>query len=86
MNVCNTPIQEFHLSPLKRAWNIVYPGQNLDVREIVRNLIGCLEDWELKITDFSRKCKTSDWCISMITSSGNTLNELDTPGKVLLKI
>ena len=29
---------------LKSAWDLVYPEQNRDVREILRNLIGCLED------------------------------------------
>ena len=44
-------------------WDLVYPGQNRDVREILRNLIGCLEDWNLENIDFSREIKTPDWCI-----------------------
>ena len=32
---------------LKSAWDLVYPGQNDDVKEILRNLIECLEKWEL---------------------------------------
>ena len=38
---------------------LVYPGQNRDVRQ----LIGCLEDWELEKTNFSRIIKTPNWCI-----------------------
>ena len=48
----NTPIQG-----LKSTWDLVYPGQNCDVREILRNLIGCWEDWELEKTDFSWEIK-----------------------------
>ena len=33
------------------------PGQNRDIREILRNLIGCLEDWELKKTEKSQQIK-----------------------------
>ena len=29
-------------------WDLVYPWQNHDVREIWRNVIGCLEDWQLE--------------------------------------
>ena len=32
------------LPSLKSAWDLVYLGQNCDVREILRNVIGCLED------------------------------------------
>ena len=41
----------FCLPSLKSAWDLVYPRQNikiLDVKEILRNLIGCLEDWETR--------------------------------------
>ena len=31
----------FCLPSLKSAWDLVYPGQNRDVREILRDLIGC---------------------------------------------
>ena len=51
---------------LESAWDLVHPGQNRDVREILRNLIGCLEYWELENTDFSQKIKTPDWCIDNI--------------------
>ena len=51
----NTPIRGFRLPSLKSAWNLVYPGQNGDVREILRNLIGFLENWKLEKTDFLRK-------------------------------
>ena len=54
----NTPIRGFRLPSLKSAWNLVYLGQNGDVREILRNTIGgCLEDWELEKTDFHEKPK-----------------------------
>ena len=43
------------LPSLKGAWNLVYPDPNLDVLEILRNLIGCSGDLELKKTDKSRK-------------------------------
>ena len=29
------------------SWDLVYPGQYCDVRKILRNLIGCLENWKL---------------------------------------
>ena len=45
----------FRLPSLKSAWDLVHPGQNRDVKEILRNLISFLEDW-----DFSRKIKTPD--------------------------
>ena len=32
---------------LKSAWDLVYSGQNYDVREILRNLIGSLEPTQL---------------------------------------
>ena len=41
------------LPSLKGAWYLVHPGQNCNVREILRNLIGCFEDWELEKTDKS---------------------------------
>ena len=40
----------FCLPSLKSAWNLIYPGKNRDVREILVNLIGCLEDQELEKT------------------------------------
>ena len=48
----------FCLSSLKSTWDLIYPEQNRDVREILRYLTGCLEDWKLEKTDFSRKIKT----------------------------
>ena len=33
---------------LKSDWDLVYIEQNRDVREILRNLIGCLKDWRIK--------------------------------------
>ena len=42
----------FCLPLLKSAWDLVYPRPNRDVRDISRNLIGCLEDWELEKTIF----------------------------------
>ena len=36
------------LPSLETNRDLVYPGRNRDVREILRNLIGCLEDWKLK--------------------------------------
>ena len=36
----------FHLPSLRSAWDLVYLVQNRDFREILRNLIGRLEDWE----------------------------------------
>ena len=47
----------------KSTLDLVYPGQNSDVREIFRNLIGSLEVWKLEKTDLSQKNKTPDWCI-----------------------
>ena len=41
---------EIFLSSLKSAWDLIYPGQNRDVREILSNLIGLLEDWKLEKT------------------------------------
>ena len=32
----------------RAAGRLVYPGQNCDGRENLRNLIGCLEYWELE--------------------------------------
>ena len=40
----------FHLPSLRSAWDLVYLVQNRDFREILRN--------------FSRKIKTTDWCIA----------------------
>ena len=40
----------FYLPSLKKVWDLVHPGKNRDVRKILRNLIGCLEDWELEKT------------------------------------
>ena len=34
----------FRLPSLKSAWDLDYPEQNRDTREILRNLIGCSED------------------------------------------
>ena len=51
------------------TWDLVYPGQNHDASEILRNVIGCLEDWELEKTDFSRKTIILDWCIQRINQS-----------------
>ena len=55
VNVRTSPIHQsgFRLPSWKSACDLVYPGQNRDVREILRNLIGCLEDWKLEKTDFS---------------------------------
>ena len=53
----------FCLPSFKSTWNLLYSRQNHDVREILRNLIGCFEDWKLKETELSRKIKTLDWCI-----------------------
>ena len=54
---------EFCQPSSKSTWDLVYPGQNRDVREISRNnMIGCLEDWELEKTAKSRKIKTPEWC------------------------
>ena len=39
------------------AWYLVYPEKNRDAREILRNLIGYLEDWKLEKT-FHVKMKT----------------------------
>ena len=43
----------FRLPSLKNGSDLVYPEQNRDVKEILKNLIGCLEDWKLEKTDFS---------------------------------
>ena len=51
------------------AWDLVYPWQNPDIREILRNLIDCSEDWELEKTAKSRKIKIPDWCIENYNSS-----------------
>ena len=49
----STVYTNFRLPFLKSAWNLGYPGENHDVREMLRNLIGCLEDWELEKTVFT---------------------------------
>ena len=54
---------------LKSPWDLFYSEQNCDVREVFRNLIGCLEGWELENTDKSRIIKTPDWCIFTILLS-----------------
>ena len=51
-------IHHFNPLSLKSAWDLVYPEQNPDVREILRNLIGCFEDWELEQTGKTGKIKT----------------------------
>ena len=44
-----------------RLRDLVYPGKNYGVREILRNLIGCLEVWELEmICFFMEKCIISN--------------------------
>ena len=44
----NTPIRGFVYN-LEKATGIQFiRGKNSDVRETSRNLIGCLEDWELE--------------------------------------
>ena len=48
----------FWLASFKSAWDPVYPEQNRNVREILSNLIGYLEDWELEKTDNLRKMET----------------------------
>ena len=45
--------------------DLVYPGQNRDVREILRNLIGCLEDWKLEKIDFSREIKSISFQLTL---------------------
>ena len=46
-----------------KTGDLVYPGQNCDVREILRNLIGCLKKWELERLTIITEIKTPDWCI-----------------------
>ena len=48
-NTNNTPNQR--LPSLKIAWDLVYPGQNHEAREILRNLIGCSEDLKIEKSD-----------------------------------
>ena len=43
------------LPSLKKAKYLVYPGKNRDVKETLRNPIGCLKDWELEKIDKSQK-------------------------------
>ena len=38
----------FGLPSSKNAWDLVYPEKNRDVREILLNLFGWSEDWELE--------------------------------------
>ena len=42
----------------KSAWNLVYPVNFWDTREIREILLVDLRDWKLKNTDFSREIKT----------------------------
>ena len=42
----------FCLPTLKSTLNLVYHVKKSDGREIFRNLIDCLEDWELEKIDF----------------------------------
>ena len=51
----------FSLPLLKSAWDLVYPRPNREVRDISRNLIGCLEDWELEKTCKPQKIQTPYW-------------------------
>ena len=48
----------FGLLSLKSAWDLVFLGKNCDIREILRNLIGCLKDWEL---DWRIEGKSKPW-------------------------
>ena len=57
------------LPSLKSARDLVFPWNNRNVREILRNLIGSLENWELDKTDFPWKIKTLD-CIIFYTTGG----------------
>ena len=43
----------FCLPSLNSAWDLAYSGRNCDLRETLRNLIDCWEDWELEKTDKS---------------------------------
>ena len=52
--MCTYSNPEFCLPSLKIAWDLVYLDK---IKEILRNLIGCLEDWELGNTAKSRKIK-----------------------------
>ena len=49
----------------KRVLDLVYSGENHDVEEILRNLIGCLKDWELEKTHFSWEIETLDRCTEL---------------------
>ena len=75
--VFNTPIRSFVYSRLS-ACNLVYPGQNRDVREILRNLIGCLGEWKLEKTDFSRNIGQKYENEYYITCSLNSVNLFST--------
>ena len=56
--IINPPI--WGLSTIfKSAWDSIYLEQNLDVRENLRNLIGCLENWELEKVDFTENQNTN---------------------------
>ena len=48
----------FQHSKKRRAWDLVHPGQNRDVREIQRNLISRLENWEIEKNYKLKKIKT----------------------------
>ena len=52
-----------HESGILSPNNTQDPRQNLKVREILRILIGCSEDWELENTGKSRKIETPFRCI-----------------------
>ena len=53
----NTLIRGFCLPSLKSSLDLDNSGQNRDVREILRNLIGCLKDWGQIKTDNHGKSK-----------------------------
>ena len=45
---------KFHLPSLKSAWDLVYSGQNHDVRKFLTDLTGSLEKWKLEKTGKSK--------------------------------
>ena len=51
---------EFCLPSWRSACDLLYHGQNRDVSEILRNLIGLFRGFETKKTDFSREIKIPD--------------------------
>ena len=56
-----TPIRGYRLQSYNQALGgLVYLGQNRDVREILRNLIGRLKIWKLENTDVLREFKNPD--------------------------